>query len=371
MQEFVKSKIKVFYGNIDITSKLNKEITYLSNDNNVLDKRFGDPMPGVKKYITINNIQYMTDVYVNLVEQKVYTQPPNVIPITFSFPKEKMIDINDLSILIKKKDKILSSLIPGDTSTYIYTNEKDYYDEYKRSYFAITKKKAGWDCMRHYEIIANGCIPVFENIEYCPKNTMTLFNKELQKESNQFYKNIKDIDNEKWSQLMKKHLIYMSDYLTTEKIAQYILNKTNQTHVKKILYLSGSLYSDYLRCLCMHGFKQLIGKECHDYPKVPHMYKNHNIPMGNMWGKGFTYNGLLENELHDDEYDKTIEKDIKNKKYDIIIYGSLHRGLPYYELCNEYYKPNEIIFLCGEDEHICNSQLFIEKGHYLFVREMN
>jgi hypothetical protein len=31
------------------------------------------------------------------------------------------------------------------------------------------QKKGGWDCLRHYEIIGNGCMPYFENIEKCPK----------------------------------------------------------------------------------------------------------------------------------------------------------------------------------------------------------
>lgn len=45
-------------------------------------------------------------------------------PINFSIPSEK----------------ILSDLIPGDLTTYIYKTE-EYYEEYKKSYFEITKKK--------------------------------------------------------------------------------------------------------------------------------------------------------------------------------------------------------------------------------------
>jgi hypothetical protein len=91
--------------------------------------------------------------------------------ITFSIPEEKI--VKD----IPNKSKLLSSLIPGNLSTYIYNNEEDYYNEYKKSLFATTILKAGWDCMRHYEILLNGCIPYFPNIENCPKNTMKLFPK--------------------------------------------------------------------------------------------------------------------------------------------------------------------------------------------------
>jgi hypothetical protein len=40
-------------------------------------------------------------------------------------------------------------------------------------------KKAGWDCMRHYEILGNNCIPYFIDLEDCPKNTLTNLPKEL------------------------------------------------------------------------------------------------------------------------------------------------------------------------------------------------
>ena len=38
--------------------------------------------------------------------------------------------------------------------------------------------------MRHYEILACGCIPIFENLENCPEKTMFNFPKEIIKETN-------------------------------------------------------------------------------------------------------------------------------------------------------------------------------------------
>ena len=196
-------------------------------------------------------------------------------PITFSIPKEKICENHNV------KTKILSNLIPGDTSTYIYNTEEEYYNEYKQSYFAITKKKAGWDCMRHYEILANGCIPYFINIEECPVNTMYLLPKELLIEANILYdnkfknKNIDEITKEEINEyniLQKKLLEYTIQNLTTDKIAEYILNKTNFENVSKILYLSSDTNPDYLRCVTLHGFKTIFGNKCHDSHKIPHIY---------------------------------------------------------------------------------------------------
>ena len=293
--------------------------------------------------------------------------------INFSIPKEKLCETYNV------KTKILSDLIPGDTSTYIYNSEEDYYTEYKNSYFAITRKKGGWDCMRHYEILANGCIPTFIDIEKCPEKTLALLPKNLLIEANILFnkfknKNINELTKEvieEYNILREKLLYYTKNYLTTEKMAEYILQKIGvENKVTKILYLSGDTQPDYLRCTTLHGFKTLIGSNCHDYPKIEHIYKSKNIDIKNLYGKGISYTNLLDPEFHNENLDTTLIEDIKNKYYDIIIYGSYHRGIPYYDLICSIYKPNEIILLCGEDFHYCNYNEYVNKGHFVFVREL-
>ena len=294
--------------------------------------------------------------------------------ITFSIPEDKI--IHD----IPQKKKLISNLIPGKLETYIYNTEEEYYKEYQESLFAITMKKGGWDCMRHYEIIANGCLPYFIDIENCPTNTMTLLPKDIILECNTLYEKISSKTETEQTQylqnnvneyqiLIQKILTYIKENLTTKEIAKYILDKTNHTNKTKILYLSGDTSPDYLRCLTLHGFKTIYGSNCHDSPKVPHIYKS-TICTSNLYGKGITYTNTTASNLHDDNKDTTIEEDIKNKYYDIIIYGSYHRGMPYYDIISKIYNPNEIILLCGEDLHDCNYNNYISKGHHVFVREL-
>lgn len=104
----------------------------------------------------------------------------HVKPITFGIPDDLLLE------KIPNKERFLATVIPGNTSTYIFTDEKSYFDDYKKSYFGLTVKKGGWDCLRHYEIIANRCVPYFPNIENCPKKTLVNFPKELIRYSNSF-----------------------------------------------------------------------------------------------------------------------------------------------------------------------------------------
>lgn len=293
-------------------------------------------------------------------------------PITFSIPSEKIVQ------QIPPKTRMLAHLNPRDKSTYIYTTEESYYAAYQESYFARTCKQAGWDCMRHYEIMANGCIPVFENIENCPESTMAYLPKDLFHRATTLYQEIGHLSIEALTQeqinacqeLTNLFLEFLRTRLTTTCIAQKILENVNATGAQKILYLSGCLYPDYLRCLTLHGFKSLLGIECHDFPKIPHLYKEHTIPQPFLYGKGFTYSALIDPSLHNDNADATVEDDIRNHVYDLIIYGSYHRGLPLYPLVRESYEPSHVIFLCGEDIHNCTYSDMTDQGHYVFVREL-
>lgn len=295
-------------------------------------------------------------------------------PINFSIPNEKIIKHKPI------KTQILSQIIPGKTS-YIFNKENEYYNEYQKSYFAITKKKAGWDCLRHYEIIANGCMPYFENIEKCPEKTMSLFNKELFIKANKLYNNhfknntINSIHNNiktEYDNLMNEFLENLKT-LSTQNICNYILTKLNK-NVEKVLFLSGlqpgAIAPDYLRCLTLHGFKEKFGNNCVDYPKIPHLYKS-NINK-NLYGRGFTYSGLLDDSMYTNKSEKQLLEEIKNKYYDIIVYGSYTRGMPFYDYILKYYNPDDIILICGEDSKQTenNYKHYIDKGHTLFIREL-
>ncbi len=304
----------------------------------------------------------------------------NLYPINFSIHESKIIDY------IPKKTKLCAHIIPGDLSTYIYNNEIDYYNDYKKSLFAITCSKAGIDCLRHYEILANGCIPYFIDLDICPENTLILFPKKIILKAMKIYDILKDkispfddIDNiNKCYKIIEELLYYIKKNLSNRAIATYILNKTNNSNCKNILFLSGlneyALSPDYLRCLTLTGFKDLYGEKCHDFPKIEHIYKDF-INTSNLYGKGISYTNNIDSKKRNNNLDNNIETDIISHKYDIIIYGSCHRGLPFLDIVNKTYKPNEIIVLCGEDKYACEHSQNIynlqENNYNLFIRELS
>jgi hypothetical protein len=132
-----------------------------------------------------------------------------VYPVSFAIPEELV--LNDLTT----KTKDISDIIPNFNKNYTFNNESDYYKEYGNSFYAHTSKKGGWDCLRHYEIMMNGCVPIFEDLENCPINTLTtLPKKEL----------IKFKEEKIYSLDLNSFILnYTKENLTTKKLINYLL----------------------------------------------------------------------------------------------------------------------------------------------------
>ncbi|HSX26201.1 MAG TPA: hypothetical protein VLE89_04250 [Chlamydiales bacterium] len=286
-------------------------------------------------------------------------------PIQFSISETKMVKE------IPSKDRDFAFMDPSDFRTYIYQRESDYYNGYQRSYFALTKMKGGWDCLRHYEILANGCIPYFLDLENCPPKTMALLPKKLILEAMHLpgvYHGRIDhnlFDKERYYQILNELLKYTRTVLTAKNMAKTILDTVQYTGKGKILFLTDNPSPDYLRCCTLIGFKELLGDRVIDVPKIEHIYTSYPHDEHDLYGKGFTYTKIVEDFPIDRE---NIEQRIMNREFDLIIYGSIHRGLRYYQLVRQRYSSQKILYLCGEDAHQCKftsyTNLFLRENPY-------
>ena len=290
----------------------------------------------------------------------IYSHIP--FPIQFSISETKVIDE------VPEKTQDFATVIPGQGYTYIFNYEANYYNDYQKSYYAVTTKKGGWDCLRHYEILANGCIPYFLDLDACDTNTMAFLPKELIKEAMQLEGvSYLHIDHSKFNkarylEILKELLEHTKQYLTSKQMAKYLLEKMNYSGEGKILFLSRDVSPDYLRCLTLIGLKELLGDKLVDVPKIPHIYKSFPGDISKLYGKGISYTKILEDLFVNRE--NMVER-IKQNEFELVIYGSVHRGLLYHDLVQLSYPKEKIAYLCGEDFHQC------QYSHWtnLFLRE--
>lgn len=271
-------------------------------------------------------------------------------PIGFSISETKMVS------KIPDKNKDFAFIIPGNLSTYIYNEEIDYYKDYQRSYFAITCKKGGWDCLRHYEILANGCIPYFLDLDKCPLMTMHKLPKSLIKEAMSLPGVSRGkIDHSKFNygryyDILNKLLDHTKKYLTTRSMAQYLLDTVGYSGNGSILFLSNDPNPDYIKTCLLIGLKELFQEKVIDFPKLDHIYKNYPGDTKRLYGKGFSYTKIVP----DIPVNRSnLENRVKNKEFELIIYAHIHCGRLFYNTVLQNYPTEKIIYICGEDSHKC------------------
>lgn len=270
-------------------------------------------------------------------------------PIQFSIPSSKIVST------IPTKTKDFAHIVPGDFNTYIYSDEQSYYKGYQEAYYGITCAKIGWDCMRHYEIIANGCIPYFINLEQCHPNTMQFLPKKLILEAMHLpgvsYQKIDHsiFDKKRYYEILQKILNHMRQYLTSKAMAEYVLQRIGYKNSQKILYLYSTrcLY-EYMRDLTLIGLRESIGNLVTEYPKDSVIYTSYPDDTTKLYGRGFSYTKILP----DIDIDRSnIAERIKAKEFDYIFYVDIHKELPFYSLVKQYYTDEQIVYLCGSERH--------------------
>ena len=282
----------------------------------------------------------------------------NIYPLSYSIPDEYI--VNE----IPEKKHVVASLIPGFQKTYVFlsSDEDKYHDMYKKSIFGITKKKGGWDCLRHYEILANGCVPIFEKLDECPEDTLTTFPKKLVRSFIEDYNNGYNI-----KQYADKILEHTKKYCTTSYSAEYFMSKYEEStnidkaNVKNILLITCNQGVNYTRETLWIGLKryiQSINGVAVEYPKIPYLYNNAQTT-DKLYGHGFGYAHKISDDYNFSQ-DEIIEK-IKTHFWDMIIFGKvgpdeLFEGtspnFPLWHPVIENYNKNQIVFLYGGDERI-------------------
>ena len=94
-------------------------------------------------------------------------------PTAFSVPEEKIFDGE-----VEKTQQFASDIVDPEVrecalmrggDEYVFRDEATYYADIRRSAFGITTKRGGWDCLRHYEIAANGAVPCFRDLHEKPE----------------------------------------------------------------------------------------------------------------------------------------------------------------------------------------------------------
>lgn len=285
----------------------------------------------------------------------------NIHPLGYSYPKELFLTSNP------SKTQVWAEVIPGFRETYRFGQELEYYQMYQSARFGFTWKKGGWDCLRHYEIIANGAIPVFRDIDQCPESSLANLPKDLFKRVNgELIPWRNTVESEELYQVLLRQIReYCLENATCEATGRKFLEILGLPSTSSVLLLTCDPGINYSREFTFIGLNRVLkerGGVCISYPEISASYRDFSEDESlGLYGKGFGYTRRLDRS-HPKEFqkwsDEEIQKSVLEKQWDYILFGKVGYdetnlgsipGLPFWKEVVSTYSREQIGFLYGGD----------------------
>lgn len=276
-------------------------------------------------------------------------------PLPYGVPRQKI-----AAAVPTRKKHVLADLVPGVRETYRFGagDERQYYDMYRDSYFALTRRRGGWDCLRHYEILAAGCIPIFTDLDECPAETLASYPKRAVAAAARELLPWREKNAPRYFRHLRRLLDYTRAQLTCDALADYFVSRFPRLRAAKepkILMLTGHGDVNYSRELLAIGLRQKLGARFVEVPKLEVLYKTCANP-GASYGCGFTYSALLDDDPAIDR--RNIARRIAKREFDLVVYGRVGPNetaagslpkLPSWRRVQASYGKDRIAFVYGGD----------------------
>jgi hypothetical protein len=152
---------------------------------------------------------------------------PLLHPIHFAVPPAKFLSEETFEQVLGSKIRAVAHCDPRDRSTYVFGTEAAYYQQYREAFFGVTMRKAGWDCMRHHEIVSQGTAPLFLDLEACPAWTLHKLPRASLLELRRLWERDPQMASAevrpRYHALMRDLFAYYKRTFTTVALAEYVL----------------------------------------------------------------------------------------------------------------------------------------------------
>jgi len=182
-----------------------------------------------KRELTPRTLRYRSHMLLPLWICKRMALPKNLRTTAFSIPEEKIVR----GLQVKRKlfgthvvDAEVAGRLPGTNTSGFFETEGEYYADLQASRYAITTKRAGWDCLRHYEIAANGCVPCFKQLNRkpatCAPHGLNRSNCVVYENYEDMMRQVEAIDDQRYAELQAGALAWARANTTVKRARQLL-----------------------------------------------------------------------------------------------------------------------------------------------------
>lgn len=148
----------------------------------------------------------------------------------FSIPETwiRVPDLNKKTKLLPEHivDQEVASFFRTGKTSYAFKSQENYFDDLATSYYGITTKRSGWDCLRHYEIAASGCVPCFRLLNEKPKDSaphgLNERNCIIYRDAANLKSQIDDLSIEQYQHLLKSAHHWAIQHTTTKEASRLL-----------------------------------------------------------------------------------------------------------------------------------------------------
>ena len=288
-----------------------------------------------------------------------------VWPISFSMHSSNILKPS----AVHDRSDLISPIVPG--YPYSFTNSAEYLETYARSHFAITHRKAGWDCFRHLEIMASGSAPLMLDASDIPEFSMVHYPKHA------FRQILTNARTGGVPSLRAHEALYafMTENMTTQAMIRYLLHCTQITDLRRVLFVDQQHPNavDYLSTLTLIGLKEHFGQQCSPLFPAPWIYRDYDGDVSHLYGRGFGTTRLLDPDLRADNELSGATADFRYQDFDALVVGSIARNTELARELARYFVPDRTIWIHGEDTPPLPEDMrtYRQAGAHLFVRSIN
>lgn len=247
------------------------------------------------------------------------------------------------------RSRLLSSVVPG--RPYTFENEADYNDEYAGSLLALTHKKAGWDCFRHVEILAQGAVPLMPDIGDVPEFTMVHYPKPFLEATWREFTMRGSVPDGATIGALAAHT---RRHLTSTAMVQYLIRDTPLPG-GRLLYLDESLPAlpDYLSIMTLIGLSRSPGLSVDVLWPAHYLYSDWTGDPRRLYGLGFGYSRRIDATMRSlakvpPSSSPTGLPDID--EYDAVIVGGVSRNRALATMVSAASTASRRYYLHGEDQ---------------------
>jgi hypothetical protein len=287
-----------------------------------------------------------------------------VWPISMSIPITPMLN--------PEPSEILSPIVPG--FPYAFASDSEYLARYSEAYFALTHRKAGWDCFRHVEIMASGAIPLMPDAWQIPEFSMVHYPKQALARVVEELADVGGIPTWEMRIAMQE---FAQRHLTSASMARYIMRVASIPTDARVLFLDRNMSAnpEYISTLTAIGLKQMLGPNCSLLPAADHLYSDFEGPVSTFYGRGFNYTrSLLPAHRSKLELsgDRPNFNEVDLSDFDFIVLGSVTRNAELTQELTRKFPPSQVVLIHGEDEQPSarEVQRLVNTGCRIFIRSI-